>query len=275
MLRDILVHVDGLAENSARVALACAVAREHGAHLAGVVVIHRPEVPGYARAQIGEKVLAAVAEAARVDAEAAGRKFREQCDKAGVTAESRVDKGDLVETLAMHARYADLAVIGQNIGDDTSEIGIADRLILNAARPVLVVPSAGKFATVGETAMIAWDAGRPATRAVNDALPILKKAKKVHIVAADPLRGLHRHGQVPGADIGLHLARHGVKAEVSTLTLGNDIDVGNALLSRAADFGADLIVMGAYGHARLRELVLGGVTRLMLREMTVPVLMSH
>lgn len=275
MLRDIVVHVDSLAENSARVALACAVARDHGAHLAGVVVIHRPEIPGYARSQIGEKVLAAVAEAARVDAEAAGRKFSEQCNKAGVTAEARVDKGDLVETLALHARYADLVIIGQTIGDDSAEMSIADRLILNAARPVLVVPSAGKFAKVGETVMIAWDAGRQATRAVNDALPFLQKAKKVHVVSADPSQGRHAHGQVPGADIGLHLARHGVNAEVSTLALGDDIDVGNALLSRAADFGADMIVMGAYGHARLRELVLGGVTRLMLKEMTVPVLMSH
>lgn len=275
MLKDIVVHIDNLAQNSVRVALACAMARDHGAHLAGVVVIHRPEVPGYARSQIGEKVLAAIAEAARVDAETAGREFREQCDKAGVAAESRIDKGELVETLAMHARYADMIVIGQNIGDDTSETSIADRFILNAARPVLVVPSTGKFSKVGETVMVAWDAGRPATRAVNDALPLLQKAKKVHVVAADPLQGRHHHGQMPGADIGLHLARHGVKAEVSTLSLGDDIDVGNALLSRAADFGADMIVMGAYGHARLRELVLGGVTRLMLREMTVPVLMSH
>ena len=122
--------------------------------------------------------------------------------------------------------------------------------------------------------MVAWDASRLATRAVNDALPILRKASKVHLLAINPEGGREGHGDVPGADIGLHLARHGVKAEASSIH-AEDLEAGDALLSRAADFGADLIVMGAYGHSRWRELVLGGVTRHLLNHMTAPVFMSH
>ncbi|MSP80209.1 MAG: universal stress protein [Rhodospirillales bacterium] len=180
------------------------------------------------------------------------------------------------ETLALSARYADLAVVGQrNSDDDELEMDkMPDRFILSAGRPVLSVPYAGAFPKVGQTAVVAWDASRLATRAVNDALPILRRAAKVHLLAINPEGGREGHGEVPCADIAHHLARHGVKAEASSLRV-NDIEVGDALLSRASDFGADLIVMGAYGHARWRELVLGGVTRHLLQHMTAPVFMSH
>lgn len=273
MFRDIVVHVDKLAENKDRIALACALARDHEANLTGVAFVRRQAVPAYARAQIGDKTFAAVAETAHIDAEGASRAFIEQCKAAGIAVDCHIDESDIVDGLALHARHADLTVIGQNIGADMGESSVADRLILIAARPVLVVPSAGTFDKIGETVMVAWDAGCPATRAVNDAMPILKKAKKVYVVAADSLRRVQDRDS--GDAVGRHLSRHGIDTEVSTLARAGDIDVGNALLSRAADFGVDMIVMGAYGHSRLRELVLGGVTRLMLREMTIPVLMSH
>ena len=122
--------------------------------------------------------------------------------------------------------------------------------------------------------MLAWDAGREAARAVSDAMPFLERAEQVTVMAVNPSSGEGDHGEEPGADIALHLARHGVKAEVHQ-TESPDISVGDELLSRIADDGSDMLVMGAYGHTRLRELVLGGVTRSILEQMTVPVLMSH
>jgi len=122
--------------------------------------------------------------------------------------------------------------------------------------------------------MVAWDGGREAARAVSDALPFLRRAQSVEVAVFDPERAAQRHGEQPGADIGLALARHGVKVQVARQS-GAGFDVGAQILSRAADTSADLIVMGGYGHARVRELVLGGVTRTLLEAMTVPVLMSH
>jgi nucleotide-binding universal stress UspA family protein len=122
--------------------------------------------------------------------------------------------------------------------------------------------------------VVAWDAGREAARAVNDALPILRRAKAVTVLSINPQPSYDGYGEEPGADLAVHLARHGVKVEVQH-SKGEEIGVGNAILSRLADHGADLLVMGAYGHSRLRELVLGGATRRILQSMTVPTFMSH
>jgi nucleotide-binding universal stress UspA family protein len=138
-------------------------------------------------------------------------------------------------------------------------------------RPVLVVPRYGTFPTIGERVLVAWNGAREAVRAVNDALPLLQRAQLVTVLSIDPSDADHR---IPSADITLHLARHGVTA-VAAQTRGTDLLVADILLSYAADLGADLIVSGAYGHTRLRELVLGGMTRHLLQTMTVPVLMSH
>jgi nucleotide-binding universal stress UspA family protein len=121
---------------------------------------------------------------------------------------------------------------------------------------------------------VAWNAGREAVRAVNDALPILQAAESVSVLAVDPPSGKRGEGPIPSADICHHLARHGVHAEAASSVV-KDIEIGSFLLSHAADRGVDMIVMGAYGHSRLSEMMLGGVTRSMLQHMTVPVFMSH
>ncbi len=199
-------------------------------------------------------------------------------ERAGLVAVSewRAVEGELASTLDESARYTDLVVLGQYHPQDVSDTnqGLAARLVLSAGRPCLVIPYIGTQETLGQHVLVAWNARREAVRAVNDALPILQKAESVIVLAVNPPTGEAGEGDIPSADISHHLARHGVKAEARS-TIAPDIDVGNLLLSNATDLGADLIVMGAYGHSRLRETVLGGVTRDLLQQMTVPVFMSH
>jgi nucleotide-binding universal stress UspA family protein len=178
---------------------------------------------------------------------------------------------------ALHARYADLAILGQldpDRGDSELTKPRPEQVALVSGRPVLVVPYAGHFDSIGRRVLVAWNASREAARAVSDAMPLLAAAELVTVLTIDPREGPNGHGEIPGADISLHLARRGVKAETDR-TVSAGLPVGEVMLSRAADLGADLIVMGAYGHSRARELLLGGATRSLLRSMTVPVLMSH
>lgn len=276
MLKDILVHVDSDKTCGSRLDVATKLARAHDAHLTGLYGIPQHPLPGYVKAEIRQEILDAIAAGHKAAAADAEKVFNAACKRDGVAGEWRCSDGQLVEQLALHGRYADIVIIGQRDPESfASEFDqMPDRLILSAGRPVLVVPYVGTFSTVGKDILVAWDASQLATRAVNDALPLLKTAKKVHLLAVNPASGHNGHGEIPCADISLHLARHGVNAEASSIR-ADDLDVGDVILSRAADFGVDMIVMGAYGHARWRELVLGGATHHILRHMTVPALMSH
>ena len=276
-LKDILVHVDSSNQSRVRLDAAISLASAHEAHLIAVYVLTQPRIPGYVRAQITEDVLRHQAELALETAAAAETAFNDAVARAGVNGEWRLVEGDPVPVLSLHARYADIAVVGQR--DPEGEEGIddsamPDQLILSVGRPVLVIPYIGEYPVIGQRVMVSWDASRLATRAVNDALPFLVKAKRVTVMAVNPKGGEEGHGEIPSADICLHLARHGINAEAHHV-YADDVGTGDMLLSRAADEGIDLMVTGCYGHARWRELVLGGVTRHMLQHMTMPVLMSH
>jgi nucleotide-binding universal stress UspA family protein len=273
--KDLLVHVDMDAAAPARIEVAAHLAAAHAAHLTAVHVMAWPAIPGYIQAELPATVVDQQRRQLLERARAAEARFRERERQAGLRAEWRVVEGDLVAMLRLHARYADLTIVGQGVDveDGPAELAfVPEELALGVGRPILVVPRYGTFPTVGERVVIAWNGSREATRAVNDALPLLERATKVTVLSIDPKD--QPESRVPGADIALHLARHGVAAEVASIE-GSDIGVGDALLSRVADLGADLIVMGAYGHSRLREMVLGGATRHLLQHMTVPVLMSH
>jgi nucleotide-binding universal stress UspA family protein len=167
-------------------------------------------------------------------------------------------------------------VIGQ-VDPNESSFGVlsdlAEYVKLNCARPVLIVPYAGRFDHVGSNALIAWDGSMEATRAITSAIPLLKRARNVAVALLNPSARPDMHGEQPGADIALYLARHDIRIEV--VQRHTDIDVGNALLSLVADMRSDLLVMGGYGHTRFREILLGGVTLTVLKTMTVPILMSH
>ncbi len=276
-IKDLLVHIDEGPHTEARLDAAIGLALAHDAHLIGVHAIARPHIPNYIWTQIGEDMLRSLVAQNAERMRQTEAVFQERVRRAGVRAEWRSVENDPLSALNLHARYADLAVVGQRdpSGEDASDDpAIPDHLILSLGRPVLVVPFAGTYPAIGEHVLVAWDASRLATRAINDALPLLVRAKSVSVLAVNPHGGTDGDGQIPSADICLHLARHGVKAEAEHL-YADDLDVGDILLDRAADIGADLIVSGAYGHARWRELVLGGVTRHLLRHMTVPVFLSH
>jgi nucleotide-binding universal stress UspA family protein len=270
-----LVHVDNGKYCPARLDMAIHLARRFDAHLVGLHALTAVRLPAYAIAEAGATLIEAQKSVAREQASRAESLFKKAIAGAGLNStEWRVSSDDAVDAVTLHARYADVVVLGQPRERDGSgvESDFAERVVLSAGRPVLMVPYAGKFEGVGKRILVAWNTGREATRAVTDAIPMLREAEQVHVVVFNP-EGT-AHGAVPGADIGLYLARHSVPVEVS-YHRADDIDVGNQLLSRVADLGIDLIVMGAYGHSRLRELVMGGATRTILESMTAPVLMSH
>jgi nucleotide-binding universal stress UspA family protein len=275
-LRDILLHMDNSRSCSARLEAAIQVAQTNGAHLAGLYVIQLPVFPYYAEVNIPREILEAHAKVAKARADAAQKTFIDTTNRAGLSAEWRCVEGEVASHLTVHARYVDLVLLGQVERDDPESTapGLIDRVVLGAGRPVLTIPYIGMSRPLGQRVIVGWDASREAVRAINDALPLLERAQHVTVLSINPPSGEQGDGDIPSADICLHLARHGVKAEAHQLQ-AEDIEAGAMLLSYATDQGADLIVSGAYGHSRLRELVLGGVTRHLVEHMTVPVFMSH
>jgi nucleotide-binding universal stress UspA family protein len=276
-LKDILVHVENTQPSQRRLNAAINLAVAHQAHLVGLYVVSYPYIPTYIRAQISQEFTQQQMEAARQAAANAEADFTERITRAGIKAEWRFLEGDPVAVLALHSRYADIAVAGQpdsTEGETASDAEMTDKLILSVGRPVLLIPNVGAYPKIGERMLVAWDASRHAARAVQDAIPFMLAAKHVSVVTVDPKGAKKGPGGIPSADLCRHLARHGIKAEDIHLT-ASDIDAGEALLSQAVKQKIDLFVMGAYGHTRWREIVLGGVTRHMLEHMTMPVLLSH
>ena len=271
--RTILVHVDTTEQCAVRTRHGIDLARRFNAHLVGLAVTPRLLIPGTGHAEVVVRMLSERWEKDKALAAEAAVALAQRAQAQGISAESRHVVGEPERVICLHARYADFVVIGQAQAD--AEAGFAvDQVVLDAGRPVLVVPYTGAPAVIGERVLVAWSATREATRALTDALPLLAQAAQVDVLTVNAEPDHAGHGEVPGADIALYLTRHGVRANVHP-TYGEDITVGEWLLSRAADLASDLIVMGAYGHSRLREMVLGGATRTMLESMTVPVLMAH
>ena len=257
--KDLLVVVDDKHGARERMRLAADLAERFDAHLVAlyVSVISKPEAPHAA--------------------ERAQALFEGLVGSRKLSAEWRAMRGFPIDVSAIQARYADLVILGQLDPEDAQAPVDSPRpedIALSVGRPILAVPYVGTYPTVGRCILVAWDTSREATRAVNDALPLLATASSVTVLTIDPVIDREEHGDIPGADIALHLARHGVNARVET-TVSGGIGVGDVLLSRASELCADLLVMGAYAHSRVRELILGGATRTVLDTMTLPVLMSH
>lgn len=274
-LKDLLVHIDSSQAAEKRLAAAIQLAQTHDAHLTGLYVIPTTDFPAFMEVPSAFEAIQQVRAYREEQAEAAQTAFETATSRAGLSAEWRFAEGDQIQRIAESARYADLVILGQHNPDEVdANQGLADRLVIEVGRPCLVMPYIGAREALGKCVLVAWNARREAVRAVNDALPILQTADRVVVLAVNPTQGEAGEGDIPSVDICHHLARHGVKTEAET-TVAKDIDVCSLLLSHAADMGADMMVMGAYGHSRLREMVLGGVSREILQTMTVPVLMSH
>lgn len=274
--KTILVHADTSMHAPGRVRMAAQVARSEGAHLIGVAVtgISRFMFPETS-APLAPPVVAHYAVTMQEHARQALDQFLHIARAEGVAShEARLVDDDPEGALVLMSRYADLLVLSQT--DPAHQVAGAVRqlpeyVMLNIARPVLLVPYAGRVDRLCGSAMVAWDGSVEAVRALGGSLPLLRCASAVTV--AQFQRGESIEPATQAADLAAWLARHGIRATVAEQHV--DIDDGNALLSMAADTQADLVVMGGYGHSRLRELLLGGVTRTMLESMTVPVLMAH
>lgn len=274
-----LLHLDDGPACGHRGDIALGLASRHQAHLtalaaSGSIPVSAVAGPGLLGVDTLTPALAHLRQLAWRRAEA----FREQARAAGLDdVEVQVDEDGDADALVRHSRSCDLLIVGQ--ADPTARNAgpvrrMLEDVVLQSARPVLVIPFAGRFDRVGSDVLVAWNDTREGARAVADALPLLRRAERVRVVrCASPLE---EDSEATGQNLlALQgwLARHGVQATVQTIA--TETDPGNALLSRAAEWGCDLLVMGAYGHARWAERILGGVTRTLLETMTLPVLMSR
>lgn len=275
-LKDILVHVDSSRAMPARVGAAAELAGAHKAHLTGLYVIEVPVLPTYAEAQIPAQIIEAQRAAFASAAAAASRTFTDITGKHGSAAEWRCVEDRRVDALTLHAQYADLLIVGQADSGDPNCVsrGLADRLALESGRPVLMIPASGVDGPIGRNIVVAWNARREAVRAISDAMPLLEAAERVTVVAINAASEDPENAGIPAADIGLHLARHGIETTTKAL-FGAPAATGALLLDAARDESADLMVMGAYGHSRMRELILGGATAHVIENAAIPVLLAH
>ena len=275
MLKDIVVNL-GLGEHDPAGAVAVSLGEMFNAHVLGLAFAYEPVVPGAVMGSIPAEYIEMQRAESGAKANAAIARFEELARRAGISYERRVLDATLSSASDQFGRLArrfDLVVVGQPSREQGGPEEILDEgALFESGRPVIVVPFIQKGGLNLERIMVCWDGSRAASRAIADSLPLLHKAKQVEVVIV--ANGRAKSDEVPGADLGQHLARHGLKVDVKRIT-SPDIDVASTILSYAADSSADFIVMGGYGHSRLREFVLGGVTRGMLESMTVPVLMSH
>lgn len=284
--KTILVHVDESRHAEQRIRIAAAIAAQQNAHLVGAATsgvspfVYQGGAVTPATADTTTPLGFHLA-ALRGHARSALDKFEAIVATLNLDShESALIDDEAGAGISLRARYSDLVVIGQFDPDERSPVVMSDfpeYVLMNAGRPVLMVPYTGTFNTVGRRVLVGWDGGISAARAVTYAIPLLKQAEVVELAvynaSAETASRQSAHGEMPGADVALFLARHGVNVNVIQQKTG--MNVGDALLSLSVDLGSDLMVMGGYGHPRFREILLGGVTRTVINSMTVPVLMAN
>ncbi len=272
-----ILAVVGLDEDERDLRAAVELCREIDAHLSVVVVLLAPPPP------MGDAgIIATVwleqsqAEQERLDAYVV--KVNTMLSQTGISygVESKfaaiASAGD---DLGERARYSDLTIIGSGLKFDPDlKSRAVDGCLFNSARPMLLAPAKGPMSLQPKTVMVAWDSSLEATRAVGAALDLIAKAESVHVVLVDPMADRRQNGEEPGADIGRYLAQHSASVSIDQLSsMGNP--VADVLQQHATDISADMIVMGAYGHSRIRERIFGGVTLSMIEDASVPVFMVH
>lgn len=276
MIKDLVVNLGVGKPHDVAVDYAISIAEAFDAHLCGIAFSYEPVVPPSIMGGIPADIIEAQWAASEQAANAAIAVFEAAAKREGIVAEHRkleASLGGAGDLFGRLARRFDLSVVGQA----EPKHGPAQDLVIEGAlfgsgRPVIVVPYIQKGGLKLDRVLICWDGSRPAARAIADAMPLLARSRAIDLVIV--ASGREKSDEIPGVDMGEHLARHGLKIEVKRI-VSTDMDVPNTILSYAADSGADFIVMGGFGHSRLREFVLGGATRGILASMTVPALMSH
>jgi len=276
MLKDLVVNLTVGTDRDPAAQFAVSIAAAFEAHIAGIAFAYDPVITP----NVMDGLSVAWVDTQRAENLAAAREavdcFEAAAKRQGLSAEHRIIEASLGKAANLFGRLArrfDLAVVGQT----DPERMLPDDLLIEAAlfesgRPAVVVPYIQKEGLKLDRVLVCWDGGRSAARAISDSMPFLKRGKVIEIVMVASGNGTA--DELPGVDLGEHLARHDLDVEVKRL-IAADIDISDVILSYAADRAADFIVMGGYGHSRLREFVLGGVTRRILQSMTVPVFMAH
>jgi nucleotide-binding universal stress UspA family protein len=275
--KDILVHADSTPVSRIRLRLALSLARRFDARLTGLHVIPPPHVPPYFKPSAVARIGKLYAESAREAAARAEVLFHEETERAGKKGEWECVDGELAERIAERARFADLLILGQFDTENPPALSaflLPAKVVFDAASPILVVPNAETSSDVGKRVVAAWDGSCEAARAIRDGMPLLRVAEQVSLLAIDPVRREHIQDGPDAPQLAAHLVRHGVQVEITETSSGTN-DVPAALLAHAAEFGADLLVMGAYGHSRIWEFVAGGTTHDLLERTTIPVLISR
>jgi len=275
MIKDIVVNL-GLGTNDPAGDYAISAAEDFESHVLGIAFSYDPVIPGTVMGGIPPEIIESQRAESSKKASTAIARFEQAAKRAGISAETKTITASIsgaADEIGRIGRRFDLVIVGQpprqkSLPDEVIDEGV----LFESGRPVIFVPFIHKGGMKLDHVMLCWDGSRAAARAIADAMPFLQKAKQVEIViiSAKP----SKKDEMPGADLGQHLARHGLEVDVKRIT-SPDTDVPSTILSYAADSSADMIVMGGYGHSRLREFVLGGATRGLLESMTVPVLMSH
>jgi len=275
--RTILVHINDKRRAETLLQPTIELATRYNSHLIGLHAYASLPAPPIA-IPFTAKTLAGVAAAEHENAAQIAAIFSRMAERKQFVADwqlLKVSHLELPSAVMERGRAADLIIAGQTDPDwDLSPLlDFPELLALESGRPVLVVPYVGRYPSVGRNVVVAWKAGRESARAVFDALPFLRDAENVHILEIKE-HADQKSTLAPDTSIAASLARHGIKPTIHT-SVAADISIGDEILSRLADIDADLLVMGAYGHGRMRQLVFGGVTRHIARHMTVPTLFSH
>ena len=276
MIKDVVVNLTTGPSRGFAGDYAVSIAEAFEAHVAAIAFAYDPVLPPTMMGSIPADFIESQRAEAEEAASAAIARFEETARRAGVSAESRLLAASVAGACDQFGRIArrfDLAVVGQAEPDKAGpEELIGESALFESGRPVLLVPYIQKAGLKLDTVVVCWDGSRNAARAAADAMPFLARAGTIEVLIVTGERS--KSDEIPGADIGQHLARHASKVDVKRI-VATQSDVASTILSYVADASADLIVMGGYGHSRLREFVLGGVTRGILGAMTVPTLMSH
>ncbi len=276
--KNILVHLDRSKGCHNRLETAFKLARNFDARITGLFVVPDYVVPSYVEAQVSVDVITEVIEKALARAEETMTTYQKRADDAGVSMKGQVMEGQINPILREHSKYSDLLLLGQDQPEDpdNASYGLADSLLFEGACACMVVPHSGKLSTPGKRILLTWNASRESARALREAMPLLSRAETVVVLSSEPDSGDSdtASGHPHARELTKFLELHGIDT-ISSGISDLDMSATNAIVGQAADMNADLIVMGAYGHTRLREIILGGVTRDLIKQAPVPLLLAH